>query len=54
MIFRVFAIEEETNNYGLHVKGYNTDSTAGNTLLTDSNSNNHDKMQFTTKDGDND
>ena len=48
IVLRVFAVENEADNYRLHVDGYNSNSTAGESLR------NHDNMQFTTKDRDND
>ena len=52
IVLRVFGVENETNNYRLHVDGYNNNSTAGDSLLR--NGRYHDNMQFTTKDKDND
>ena len=52
IVLRVFAVENEADNYRLHVDGYNSDSTAGNGLLGHIEI--HDNMQFTTKDRDND
>ena len=52
IVFRVFAVENETDNYRLHVDGYSKDSTAGDSLLKENRY--HDNMQFTTKDRDND
>ena len=52
IVFRVFAVENETDNYRLHVDGYSKDSTAGDSLLKQNRY--HDNMQFTTKDRDND
>ena len=49
IVLRVFAVENEADNYQLHVDGYNNQSTAGDSLLKV-----HDNMQFTTKDRDND
>ena len=53
IVLRVFAVENEADNYRLHVDGYNNQSTAGNSLLRDGRYL-HDNMQFTTKDRDND
>ena len=52
IVFRVFAVENEADNYRLHVDGYNSDSTAGDSLFR--NRAYHNTMQFTTKDRDND
>ena len=52
IVLRVFGVENETDNYRLHVDGYNSNSTAGDSLLR--NGRYHDNMQFTTKDKDND
>ena len=52
-VLRVFAVENETDNYRLHVDGYNSQSTAGNSLPGDG-AYPHDNMLFTTKDRDND
>ena len=52
-VLRVFAVENETDNYRLHVDGYNNHSTAGDSLLSSGNYL-HDNMQFSTKDRDND
>ena len=48
LVLRVFAVGNETDNYRLHVDGYNSNTTAGDSLKY------HDNMQFTTKDKDND
>ena len=47
-VLRVFAVENEADNYRLHINGYNRNSTAGDSLEA------HDSTQFTTKDRDND
>ena len=52
IVFRVFAVKNETDNYRLHVDGYNSYSTAGDSLLEHGRA--HHNMQFTTKDRDND
>ena len=50
--FRVFAVANEADGYRLHVDGYSSNSTAGDSLLRENRF--HDNMQFTTKDRDND
>ena len=52
IVLRVFAIENEADYYRLHVDGYNSNSTAGDSLSRDGTF--HNNMQFTTKDRDND
>ena len=52
IVFRVFAVENETDSYRLHVDGYSDKSTAGDSFLRGNR--HHDNMQFTTKDRDND
>ena len=51
-VFRVFAVGSESENYTLHVDGYNNCSSAGDSLLKSGRF--HDNMQFSTKDRDND
>ena len=51
-VFRVFSVNNESDNYRLHVDGYNNFSTAMDSLLTDGRY--HDNMQFSTKERDND
>ena len=51
-VFRVFAVENETDNYRLRVEDYNNASTAGDSLYQVNRP--HNKMQFSTKDRDND
>ena len=51
-IFRVFSVNNESDNYRIHVDDYNSSSTAGDGLLIAGRY--HDDMQFSTKDKDND
>ena len=52
IVFRVFVVKNKTDNYRLHVDGYNSNNTAGDSLLEHGKA--HYNMQFTTKDRDND